>query len=86
MAMKRYSALSKAPELEPQHQMQLSVISKTTLFGGSGGGVLPYFRGYSQYILSSTGRTSNTLINFVNLSVTFISTIVNSVVLSMEPE
>ena len=33
MAMKGFFTLSRSPELEPHHQMQFSVIPKTSLFG-----------------------------------------------------
>ena len=46
MVMKGYTKLPRAPELETLHQMQFSVIPST-----------PFWRGYSQCILSPTELT-----------------------------
>ena len=50
MAMKMYSILPRFSKLEPYHQMQFSVISRTPLFGT----LLPLCKRYRQCILSST--------------------------------
>ena len=48
MAMTKYSALPKTPALEPQYQMQLSILLRMPPFSE----VLPNCRGCSQHILS----------------------------------
>ena len=54
--MKGYSTRFRAPELEPRHQMQLSVIPKTRLF--LKGDILPFYRVYSLRILRHADETT----------------------------
>ena len=46
--MMGYPTLPRTLELEPQNQIQFSLILMKSLFSGS----LPFYRGYNQYILS----------------------------------
>ena len=50
MIMNRYTTLPKALELEPHHQMQFRIVSRTPYFGVS----YPLYRGYCQRILSTS--------------------------------
>ena len=43
MSMEMDSTLSRAPELEPHHQIQFSVIPKTSLFSGYCYRILRFF-------------------------------------------
>ena len=49
---KGYLTLTKFPKLEPCHQMQFKVISRSTLWGG----VLLLFKAYRKRIVSPTNR------------------------------
>ena len=51
MEMKEYITISRSPELEPHHQIQFGMISRTPLILSSN---LPFHREYSQNILSPT--------------------------------
>ena len=53
MEMNEYSSLLRAPELEPHHPMQFSVIPRTPLLGRN---VLSLYKGYSLHILNFINR------------------------------
>ena len=57
MAMIGYSTLSRPTEMEPHHQILLSIITRTPLFRE----VLPLCKGYSEYILSPFNKVANNM-------------------------